>query len=171
MAKLPPDASRGELVRGEFKPMSPASFHHGTIAHKISLLLGMHILQEKSGVMCAAETGFLIAKNPDTVRAPDAAFVTNEKFEKFASEKGFFDGAPDLAVEVISPSETAVEIETKIIEYLEAGTQLVWILYPQTQTITIHQAPNIVKKLANQDMLIGDPLFPNFSVPVDEIFG
>ena len=170
LAKLSPDASRGELVRGEFIPMSPAGFFHGRIALRIGTFLNIYIMQHDIGEAYAAETGFILSKNPDTVRAPDVSFVTYERIRKQSKASGFFDGAPDLAVEVISPSETAVEIETKIIEYLEAGTQLVWIVYPQTETVTVHQAPNLVQKLNVDETLSGVPLLPDFSIPVRDIF-
>lgn len=150
--------------------MSPAGFEHGMIAHKVSLLLGMHVLETKAGVMCTAETGFILSRNPDTVRAPDAAFLLNERVKDLKSTKGFFDGAPDLAVEVISPSEAASDIEAKVIDYLDAGTQLVWLIYPQTQTITVHQAPNAIRKLNVDDALTGAPLLPDFSIDVRDIF-
>lgn len=150
--------------------MSPAGHHHGRIALKIGSLLFVHVMEKQAGQTYAAETGFILSKNPDTVRAPDAAYVTAERAAHQSRTEGFFDGAPDLAVEVISPSEAASEIEAKVIDYLDAGTKLIWLIYPQTQTITVHQAPNAIRKLSVDDELTGAPLLPDFSITVRDIF-
>ncbi len=167
----PPEERRGELVKGVFVKMSPAGHTHGRIAATILILIGQFVRQTREmGQLYTAETGFLLSREPDTVRAPDAAFVTAERAAQQASELGFFDGAPDLAVEVISPSETVESVEAKLIDYLEAGTQIVWLVYPRTQTIMVYRSLTDAEVLTIIDDLKGGDLLPGFSAPVKEIF-
>jgi Uma2 family endonuclease len=166
----PPEARRGELVKGEFIAMSPAGFHHGRIAMKIGTFLNVYVMENGLGEVYAAETGFLLSRDPDTVRAPDAAFVVAERAAAQTSEAGFFEGAPDLAVEVISPSETIEMVEAKLIDYLEAGTKLVWLVYPRTQTVIAYRSLTDVQIFTMADTLDGGELLPGFTVPVPEIF-
>jgi len=165
-----PEARRGELVKGEFIKMSPAGYQHGKIAGNIFGSLWNFVRQNRLGYVYAAETGFLLSRNPDTVRAPDAAFVTTERAARQARERGFFDGPPDLAVEVISPTETVEEVEAKLIDYLEAGARLVWLIYPRTQTITVYRSLTDVDILTAADTLDGGELLPGFVTAVSEIF-
>jgi Uma2 family endonuclease len=169
LAKLPPDQSRGELIQGEFFSMSPAGHSHGSIASNILLFIAAFVREHKLGKTYAAETGFILARNPDTVRAPDAAFVQTERLAD-QSPSGFFEGAPDLAVEVISPSETVDEVESKVIDYLEAGSRLVWLIYPRTQTVTVYRSLTDIEILTIEDTLTGGEVLPGFSVSLKEIF-
>lgn len=170
LLKKAPEERRGELVKGEFIKMSPAGFQHGRIAMRIGTFLNIYVLEHKSGEVCAAETGFLLAHDPDTVRAPDVAFVTTDRAVQQISEKGFFNGAPDLAVEVVSPSETIEAMEAKLIDYLESGTKIVWLVYPRTQTIMVYRSLIDVRVFTIADTLDGGELLPGFSVPIKEIF-
>ncbi|NKQ35954.1 MAG: Uma2 family endonuclease [Chloroflexi bacterium] len=169
LLKRPPEDRRGELVKGEFVPMSPAGHLHGSIAMNIASQLWLYVRPNNLGKVYAAETGFYLFRNPDTVRAPDAAFVRLERLPA-QTEDGFFAGAPDLAVEVISPSETVADIEDKVIDYLEAGTQQVWLIYPRTKTITVYRSLNDIHILTQDDALEGGDLLPDFTLPVKEIF-
>lgn len=149
--------------------MSPAGHNHGNIASNILLFIAIFVREHKLGKTYAAETGFVLARNPDTVRAPDAAFVREERLAD-QPKTGFFEGAPDLAVEVISPSETVDDVENKVIDYLEAGTTAVWLIYPRTQTLTIYRSLTNVEILTIADTLTGGDLLPGFSVSLKEIF-
>jgi len=170
LATLTPEASRGELIAGEFNSMSPAGFTHGRIALKIGTYLNMFIMEHQLGEAYAAETGFILKRNPDTVRAPDVAFVTAERAAKQEKETGFFDGAPDLAIEVISPSETMDDIEGKLFDYLDAGTQVVWLVFPRTQTITVYRSLKDIRIFTVDDTIDYEELLPGFSVAVKELF-
>ncbi len=170
LAKLAPEASRGELVEGEFISMSPAGFMHGRIALKIGTYLNLFVLKHKLGEAYAAETGFILKRNPDTVRAPDVAFVTAERAARQSQETGFFEGAPDLAVEVISPSETMDEIENKLFDYLNAGTQVVWLVFPRTQSITAYRSLTDIRTYSVEDAIDCAELLPGFTLTVKEIF-
>ncbi len=160
-----------ELVRGELKKYMPTGFLHGLIASRIGRIIGNFVDENDLGVTFAAETGFLIFQNPDTVRAPDSAFVSKEKLEKHGITEKFFPDAPDLAVEVVSPSDRKKDIEEKIRDYLKAGVSLVWVIYPQNKIIAVHRQSNITSILRETDELDGEDVLPNFRCPLNEIFG
>ena len=160
---------RCELVRGELIMMSPAGFQHGRIVGTINALLWEFVQEEALGVVTGAETGFHISRDPDTVRAPDVAFVRTERVP--ADEPlGFFQGAPDLAVEVLSPSDRAGEVLAKVQDWLEAGCRAVWVVDPHTQTVSDYRSRSEVTVLTNTDTLTGGAVLPGFAVPVAEIF-
>ncbi|MDE0396410.1 MAG: Uma2 family endonuclease, partial [Candidatus Poribacteria bacterium] len=125
--KQPDDGYRYELVKGVIRRMPPAGFEHGIRSAKIGGRLNEHVEKHKLGSVCGAETGFKIAQNPDTVRAPDAAFVRQATIDERGISKGYWEGAPDLAVEVISPGDTYTEVAEKVDEWLNAGCALVWV--------------------------------------------
>lgn len=165
-----PQDKRSELVRGEMIVMDPAGWEHGDLAGNIYGFLWEHVRKNNLGRVFAAETGFVLKHDPDTVRAPDAAFVSNERFAAQKRRHGFFDGAPDLAVEVASPSETSDDIQDKVIDYLEAGTRMVIYLHPRTKTITLYYSLDHIRVLTLKDTLDGGDVLPGFRVPLTEIF-
>ena len=134
---LADDGWRYELVRGELKRMSPSGARHGEVAARIIICLGGHVQERKLGTVYASETGFRIAHNPDTVRAPDAAFVRAERLTRTAS---FFEGPPDVAIEVVSPNDSYTEVDEKTAEWLRAGVRVVIIVDPRTRRVNIHRA-------------------------------
>ena len=123
LAKQPDNGTRYELVKGVLQKMPPAGFEHGIRAAEIGSKLNVYVKTHKLGYVCGAETGFKIAQNPDTVRAPDAAFVSQASIERQGIVRGYWEGAPDLAVEVISPGDTYAEVAEKVEEWLTAGCQ------------------------------------------------
>lgn len=164
---MPDDgAHRYELVRGELITMSPSSATHSNIAGRIAAFLGSYILKHKLGQPYTAEGGFLIAKNPDTVFAPDYGFV---RADRVVNIDKFFPGPPDLAVEVISPSDTFNEVDEKVREYLSAGTRMVMVINPRNQTATVH-TPTSTTRLNINDTLSGGDVVPGWSLPLAELF-
>ncbi len=163
------ELGRCELVRGELIMMSPAGFRHGRIAARLAQLLLNHVDEHGLGIILGAETGFILARNPDTVRAPDVAFVKAQR-AKEAPQRGFFPAAPDLAVEVLSPDDSAGEVLAKVRDWLGAGTAAVWIVDPEHQTVAVHQADGPVVTYEAGDDLPGDDLLPDFQVKVKAIF-
>ena len=121
---LPHNGYRFELIKGELYQMPPAGSQHGRIALKIGWRLAQYVEENGLGETYAAETGFIIDTAPDTVRAPDASFVSKERADALGAE-GFFPGAPDLAIEVVSPNDRPVEVEDKALDWLHAGTRMV----------------------------------------------
>jgi Uma2 family endonuclease len=170
LAQLPDDGQRYELIRGELQVMTRAGFKHGWIANTIAFLLTQYVRQHKLGVVCAAETGFKLQENPDTVRAADVAFVDQARIPTEGGLEGYVSVAPDLVVEVVSPSDAAPEVHEKAIDWLAAGCRLVWIVYPKAQTVTQYRSLQDVQILTAQETLEGGEILPGFSCPVREIF-
>jgi Uma2 family endonuclease len=170
LLKLPPDNMRHELVQGELTTMAPTSDEHGARTGRITLRIGDYVERNDLGVFFGAETGFVIRRNPDTVRAPDFAFVSKARMATQGLTRKFFPGAPDLAVEVLSPSDSASEMLEKIDEWLAAGTRLVWVVDPAKKTVAVY-APNRqprILKVAEQ--IEGEEVLPGFKLAVGEIF-
>ena len=163
------DIGRAELINGELVRMSPAGFGHGRIAMRIARLLANHVEENALGIAVAAETGFLIRRNPDTVRAPDAAFISNDRLPDPLPDRGFFPGAPDFAVEVVSPEDTWSDVASKARDWLAAGTQLVWVVDPKTQTITAY-TPTETATIGRDEIASADPVVRGLKIVASDIF-
>ncbi len=162
------DGKHYELIMGELIEMSPTNALHGVIVQELAGFIWNHVRTHKLGKVFAAETGFTVSTNPDTVLAPDIAFVSVARAkpltEKFAAV------APDLAVEVVSPGNTAGEMNQKIVLYFQAGTRQVWIVYPKTQTIHIYTSETTVAILTRRDTLDGAKVLPDFKLVLNDLF-
>ena len=130
---MPDHGLRNELVGGEARWMAPAGNVHGRIAVNVTIPLGQYVRENDLGLVFAAETGFKIASDPDTVRAPDVAFVNCDRVAEVGEVEGFWPGAPDLAVEVVSPNDLYTEVEEKVADWLDAGAGMVVVVNPQKQ--------------------------------------
>jgi Uma2 family endonuclease len=166
----PGDGLRHELIRGEVRSMTPAGSEHGLIIGDLHTLLGPHVKQRQLGYLFGAETGFVLARSPDTVRAPDLAFVCRGRVSG-PMPAGYFPGAPDLAVEVLSPSDRVDEVDEKVQHWLQAGCREVWVVSPRLKAITIHRSPTDIRVLTAQDALESPELLPGFACGVAEVFG
>ena len=164
------DGYRSELVKGVIKRRSPTGFEHGIRTAEIGSLLNVHVKKHKLGYVCGAETGFKISQNPDTVRAPDAAFVKQSAIEEKGIPKGFGEGAPDLAVEVISPSDTYTEVAEKVDEWLNAGCAMVWVVNPRRETVEVYRSPEDITVLHGDDILDGGDVINGFQCRVRDLF-
>ena len=162
---------RYELVRGELQEMAPSGGTHGKIAFSIASIIAAHIRGKDLGEGFTAEAGFVTGRDPDSVRAPDVAFVSKERLPAGRVPDGFVDAAPDLAVEVMSPSDTAAAIQAKIEEYFAAGSRLVWVVYPDSRSVTVYRSLHDIEVLHEGDELDARPVFDDFRVSVDELFG
>jgi Uma2 family endonuclease len=171
LLKKPHDGYRYELVKGELIKEPSAGNIHGKRAMRLGWRLAQHVEGNDLGVVFAAETGFRLATDPDTVRAPDVAFVTRTRIEEAGEFEGFWPGAPDLAVEVISPGDLYIEVEEKVEEYLNAGARAVWVVDPRRRTITIYRSLTEITILTENDTIEGGDIIPGFSCPVAEVFG
>jgi Uma2 family endonuclease len=170
LLRMPEDSFRYELTRGELRRMSPAGNKHGRIAANITGALVPHVMTNKLGAVYAAETGFLIATNPDTVRAPDVAFVSQKRLEEVGDIEGYWPGAPDLVVEVISPSDVYTEVEEKVFDWLEAGARMVVVINPRKRAVTVYRSFNDIVVLTENDILEGGEVVPGWSMRVKDIF-
>jgi Uma2 family endonuclease len=170
LLRMPADGFRYELVRGEIKKMTPAGGRHGVVAMGIGARLDQHVRSNALGVVCGAETGFRISSNPDTVRAPDVAFVRRERVEQTGIPEGFWPGAPDLAIEVVSPSDAYAEVQDKVLDWLAAGTRMVVVVDPGKRVVSVHRAHEATV-LTESEVLSGADVVPGWSVPVKDLFG
>lgn len=161
---------RYELVKGELIEMSPASPRHGRIAMRFGALIEQYVRQKNLGTVYAAETGFKLQENPDTVRAADAAFIAQSRIPPEGEPEGFWAIAPDLVVEVVSPSDSAQMIQSKVTDWLTAGCRLVWIVYPDNQTVTEYRSLTEAQVLTAAGSLTGGDVLPDFTCPVQELF-
>jgi Uma2 family endonuclease len=164
-----PDLGRCELVRGELVMMSPAGYEHGVIVGNIHTCLATFVKQQSLGIVTAAETGFVIGHDPDTVRAPDVGFIRAERVPQVRT-RGYFQGPPDLAVEVLSPSDRAGELLAKVQDWLAAGCRAVWVVDPTSQTISVYRGSRETTLLTIDDKLTDDAILPGFCLSVVEVF-
>jgi len=167
---MPDDGYRYELVEGVLIKMSPAGFDHGDVALTIGGLLWQYVRANKLGRVLAAETGFKLASDPDTVLAPDAAFIRQEEIDRVGRTKKFWPGAPDLAVEVMSPEDTLRKTEEKAKAWLAHGARMVWVVNPKQRTVSVYRPGKDVAVLTDTDALEGHEVVPGFRCDVKEIF-
>jgi len=161
---LPDDGSRYELVQGELKTLSPTGARHARVAARIIARLIDHVEPRRLGAVFSSEGGFRLAHNPDTVRAPDVAFV---RTERVVDVPGYFEGAPDVAIEVVSPSDRYSEVHEKTLQWLRAGTRAVVLVDPKTRSITIHR-PDGAQQLA--DSIRIDDILPGWEMSSSDVF-
>lgn len=160
---------RDELVEGSVVREPMPSFGHGSTSARVARFLLEWVESRELGEV-VGECGFVVQRDPDTVRGPDAAFVSAERLSAWSGDGPFFEGAPDLAVEVLSPSNTRGEVERKVREYLAAGARRVWVVDPASESVTVHRAGGGQRRLGPDDALDGGDVLPGFTLPVSRIF-
>lgn len=168
--KVPSENGRMELIEGDVVTMTPGGEEHGNLIFKVTIPVGAFIEQRNLGRCYGAETGFIVHRDPDTVRAPDFSFVSKQKLHGRGLLKGFIPGAPDLAVEVVSPDDSLVEVEDKVVQWLAAGSEQVWVINPRRKSVSIYTSPTQVRILTVDDQLDGGTLLPGFTYPVAKLF-
>jgi Uma2 family endonuclease len=161
---------RFELIRGELKVMSPSKPLHGIVCANIAGELREFVKKHDLGVVVGAETGFLVERDPDSVLGVDAAFISHERLSTLEDLDKFAPFAPDLAVEVMSPSNTVREMEEKVTLYFAAGARAVWVLNPKKKTVAVYTSPTDVDTLNEQHTLDGGEVLPRFRVELSELF-
>jgi Uma2 family endonuclease len=168
MSHHPGETRRLEVVNGELRDMTPTGGLHGVIALEFGYHILHYVKQHKLGYVTSAETGFILAAEPYTVRAPDVGFVIKERISGALPQK-YFPFAPDLAVEVVSPSDTAQDIREKVFDFLKAGTRLVWVVYPESRTVDVYRS-NDVQVVEMSGVLDGGEVLPGFNLPLRAVF-
>lgn len=159
-----------ELVDGNLREKKMGAESSLIAAELIGILLAF-VRPSKSGFLFADGLGYrCFAEFPDDVRKPDISFVRSDRFERGRLPKGFLPFAPDLAVEILSPGDLAIEVDQKVEQFLNAGTQLFWIVNPAIRTVRVHQADRTVRVLYAEDELDGGSVLPGFRCRVAELF-
>jgi len=154
-----------EYVKGELVPMSFPTMEHGKISSSIVILLGSHVRQHQLGEIYTAETTFQIGESG---RKPDVAFVSNARIPE--NERQASPLPPDLAIEVVSPTDMVYNVLEKVAEYLDAGTQMIWVIEPIFKTVTVYCSPDDIKLFTRNDTLTGEDVVEGFQCAVAEIF-
>jgi Uma2 family endonuclease len=167
---LPASERKLELVRGELRVTPPAGAPHGVAGANLVIALGTFVKRHTLGRVFGDGVGYELVHIPHTVRMPDASFVRAERLPEAGVQPGLLRFAPDLAVEVLSPSETASSLEEKLHDYTVAGTPLIWVVDPERRTIMTIAADAPVRWLVEGDTLDGGPIIPGFSCAVAEVF-
>lgn len=165
---MPENNCRYELVKGELITMAPVGKHHGAVVSEVMPPLAIFVKVRDLGKVFT-EVGFVLATDPDTVRAPDVSFVRKDRLDIDRSP-GYFPFEPDLAVEVVSPNDRYTEVAEKVAEYLAADTRLVVVIDPRMLTITKHSSRGEVTRLGEGDTLTFDDVIPGFECAAADIF-
>lgn len=167
---MPDKGMKHELVRGELKTMAPAGVEHGNVGGELFFRLRQHARQHELGMVLGPDTGFFLSRDPDHVRAPDVSFVEKTRIPQTPLVR-FFPGPPDLAAEIVSPSDTIDELQEKIEDYLTHGVRLVWVIYPRNRTAQIHRPGQSPEYIPADGTLKGEDLLPGFECKLAELFG
>ena len=166
---LPENGMQRSLVRGEVYETMPPGGRHGLIAAILSMLLRLWAKNASQGCV-GVESGFLLTRNPDTIRGPDVFFIRADRIPSTGIPEGFWTIHPDLAVEVVSPNETAEDVRENVRDYLAAGTPLVWVVYPRTREVVAH-TPDGLAQTYDQDAILTAPtILPGFTCAVNSLF-
>jgi Uma2 family endonuclease len=169
LLNLPDDGQQHELVNGRLITMSATSSRPAMIAAEIGGEIRNFVRQHKLGRVGDADWGFRLRENPDTVRAPDYAFVRAERIPAEGVPPGFWPGAPDLAVEVISPSDRFTDVMDKVDEYLDAGTRMVIVVDPETRVTRVFRPEQPLRVLGPDGVLDGEDVLPGFRLELSGI--
>lgn len=166
---LPDDGNSYELSRGRLICMSPSSTRPGIVAWKLNILMGSYVLANNLGLGGTADSGLKLASNPDTVRAPDVWFIRADRLPTPQPSRGFWEIAPDLAVEVLSPSDRWPDVLDKVAEYLRAGTIFVWVIDPEHRFALIFRAGDPPELIREDGILDGGDLLPGFTLRLADV--
>jgi Uma2 family endonuclease len=160
---------QAELVRGQLIVREPSGYRHGVVAFAVAARIGEFVRANNLGVVVAAETGFKLSSNPDTVRGADAAFISRYHAPD-PPPSGYLALAPDLVVEVVSPADRAGEVQAKVSDWLTAGARLVWVIDPGRKRAIVYRDDGSVDLLANHDGLSGEDVLPGFSCSLEDVW-
>ncbi|MCA9923327.1 MAG: Uma2 family endonuclease [Anaerolineales bacterium] len=163
------DIGPSELVRGEIVRHMPTGHPHGLIENLIAFFLTLFLRERKSGRVLTGEVGIYTQRQPDTIRAADVIYISEDRFQTLQSS-GYLDVAPELVVEIMSPSNSWTEVHEKLSEYFAIDVKMVWVVDPQLEQIHVYRAVDQVKLLQKSDTLSGEDVLPDFQAALTEIF-
>jgi Uma2 family endonuclease len=161
---------RYELVRGELVEVPGAGGVHAQLIVNLLLLLHPFVTGRGLGRVFGDGLAYVIARDPDVVRIPDVSFIAQARLPDGSVPEGFIPGAPDLAVEIVSPGDRAEEVYGKGREYLDAGARLVWVVWPRHRAVTAYTPDGQSRELREDDELDGGAVLPGFRVRVGDLF-
>jgi Uma2 family endonuclease len=164
------EEARYELIEGRLVPMSPTGSLHGDLVAELTMILRSFVRAYQLGRVLTGEVGFVLRRDPDTVQAADIAFIRADRLPPEGLPFGFFEGAPDLAVEILSPFDRYPDLLRKVSQWLEAGTRLVWVVDPARRTVTAFQSDGTLRLLDESAELDGGDVLPGFRHPVRDLF-
>jgi Uma2 family endonuclease len=167
--RLPDNGKRLALVRGEIVETMPPGGRHGVIISALGTCLALWARSGPGGCV-GVESGFILARDPDTVRGPDVFYVRAARLPPGGIPESYWEIAPDVAVEIVSPSESAADVREKVRDYLAAGTALVWVIYPRTQEVIAHTPDGLARTYSRHDVLAHFEILPEFTCAIAEIF-
>lgn len=169
LAKMPENDKFTELVNGVIIRLEPEGFAHAVLSSRISYEISAFVHEQHvPGYVLGFGAGYILSRNPDTVRTTDAAFISKSKLPDGLTGF-FFPTAPDLAVEIVSPDDKAKLVQEKLDQFLQAGAQLIWVFYPKTRTVAVH-TPSGSQTVDINGVLDGDPVLPGFKLAVRDVF-
>ncbi len=169
-ACLPRTDGRDELEAGRVVREPLPGHRHARIATRIAVLLARFVDERQAGVVFGDHAGYVVARDPDTVRGPDASFVTRERYAAHPASDPYLDGAADLTVEVLSPSDRPGRVAVRVAEYLAAGTRLLWLVDPERETVIVYRPGAIPVVRRRGDLVDGADVLPGFDVAVADLF-
>ena len=163
---------RLELVDGQIIEMAPPGGIHGRVTARISSRLVEHVRQHGGGEVLVGDVGFVLhlPADPERVRGPDVSFVSKDRLPEGHLPEGFLQGAPDLVVEVLSPSDTSLDVQQRVRDFLEGGARLVWVIAPRARTVTVYRADGSARLLRDQDTINGEDVLPGLAISLGDVF-
>jgi Uma2 family endonuclease len=167
---LPDDGLHHELLAGHLLSEPPPGTRHGLAVAAVAALLQEWVASHGDGVVLAGDSGFILARSPDTLRGPDVAWISQERFDEVGPVATAFPGSPDLAVEVLSPGDRAADVHAKVADYLAAGTRLVWLVDPENRRVTAYRQLLAPRFLSGDDRLTDEDVLPGLEANVDRLF-
>jgi len=170
LMQLPRGYYRAELINGELIKMPVPKVPHGRIAMRLGLPLVQFISDQNLGEAYISEIGFQLTRNPDTVLGPDLSFISKERLERIGETKGYWQGPPDLAVEVLSPGDRPGKVSKKIARWFSFGTKQVWIVDQKHSTVTVYRSLSDTTTFSGSDYLESPDLLPGFRISLDKVF-
>lgn len=159
-----------ELIDGKVVRMSPPGFIHAIVSQTVSQLLADFVAERDLGRVISSEVGFIVSRDPDTVLAPDGAFIRQDRFDAIGIPTGYYPEAPALVYEVVSPNDKPRKVIEKMLQWIEGGVELAWMIDPPKRVVAVYRKGDQAAMLGAGDVVTGDPVLPGFKCRVADFF-